>query len=74
MNADTVIDFHGAEINLSREYCEARRLMGLKTTDLDWLYEKVAQVYLNIRDDEWSQAYLNLMDEIQLRQRMLLVG
>lgn len=70
MNED-IINFHGAAVNLADEYLEARRMMGLKSTDLDVLYEKVALLYLNT-NDKWNDPYLNLLWEIEDRQVLTL--
>ena len=68
MSTMDIIDFHGTEVNLAKEYHEARKLMGQKSTDLDDLYEKVALLYLNT-NDRWSEPYLYLMYEIDDRIR-----
>ena len=73
MNTDATINFNGADISLSKEYHEARKMMGLKSTDLDMLYGTVSHLYICIPEEhkEWAQSYLGLMDEIQMRQSML---
>lgn len=74
MNHSATIDFNGAELNLSKEYHEARKLMGDKRTDLLSLYGVVSHIYIVIPEEleEWSVAYYALMDEIQTRERMML--
>ena len=81
IDPDATINFHGAEVNLSQEYIEARKAMGLTTTDLDKLHSTVSHIYLNIPqelaagEDEamnWAEAYLALLDEIEWRQNMIL--
>lgn len=65
INEDT-IDFHGTEVNLAKEYIQARELMGQKSTDLELLIDKVAFLYLNTTD-KWEQPYLRLIYEIEDR-------
>jgi len=74
MNHSQTIKFQTAEINLSDEYREARKLMGNKNTDLDDLYRTVSHIYVCIPPDaeEWAEAYLNLMYEIEQRQVMVM--
>ena len=73
MNHEATINFNGAEINLSKEYHEARNMMGDKRMDLDTLYNCVSHIYICIPSghDEWAKNYLMLMDEIQKRQDMI---
>jgi hypothetical protein len=40
-------DFHGCQVDFAKELCEARKLMGLKSTNLDNLHSAVALLYLN---------------------------
>lgn len=81
IDPNATINFHGATVNLSQEYCEARKQMGLTTTDLDKLHSTVSHIYLNIPEElsagpdeamNWSEMYLALMDEIEWRQNMIL--
>ncbi len=72
MDHNATIDFHGAPVNLSEEYHQARKMMGLKTTDLDTLYQTVTHIYVMIEDEEWNTAYMNLLFEIGDRQNMLI--
>ena len=62
--------FNDAEIDYAQEYCEARRLMGIKGTDLDQLHSTVAHLYLQCPED-MSTAYQSLLLEISARQSML---
>lgn len=73
MNSEATVNFHGAEVNLAKEYHEARKLMGLVTTDHNQLLSSVAHIYLNIPESEpeWSDAYLALMEEMELRQMIV---
>lgn len=72
MDHNAEIYFYDAPVNLSEEYHQARKLMGLKTTDLDDLYQTVTHIYLHIDDEEWSTAYANLLVEIERRQEILI--
>ena len=63
-------DFHGCNVNFSTEYHEARKLMGLTTTNMDDLFDKVTLLYLNA-PEKWREHYLNLIWEIETRQNML---
>jgi len=72
MDHNAEIYFYDAPVNLSEEYHQARKLMGLKTTDLDNLYQTVTHIYLHIEDEEWNTAYINLLSEIERRQEMLI--
>ena len=73
MNNAPIIKFQSADIDLSKEYAEARKMMGLKSTDLDKLYQTVAHIYICIPEEhqKWADAYLNLMAEIEMRKTML---
>lgn len=74
IDPNATINFNGCDISLQNEYHEARKMMGLKTTDLDKLHTTVAHIYICIpkEHDGWAQQYLALMDEIQWRQNMLI--
>ena len=65
--------FHGAEIDYQAEYIEARRLMGLKSTDMDQLMEAVTLLYLNC-PESCHPHYLALLEEIQMRQELIALG
>ena len=73
MDHDATINFHGAEVNLAKEYHEAAKLKGLVTTDLEQLLSTVTHIYLNIPEehDKWAVAYLALIEEIRYRQDMM---
>jgi hypothetical protein len=64
-------DFHGCEVDFRDELLEARKLMGLKSTDLELLFEKVTLLYLNC-PAELMEMYQATMWEIQRRQEILL--
>lgn len=66
---ETTGDFNGTEINYSKEYCEARKFMGQKTTDMDRLHETVTHLYLQCPED-MQHAFLALLEEIGQRQMM----
>lgn len=72
LDPNMTIDFHSAEVNLSEQYCEARTLMGLNTTDLEGLQSAVSYIYVNIQDDEWADAYYRLIKEIERRLCMIM--
>lgn len=65
--------FHGAEVDFAKEYCEARKLMGQKSTDLDDLSYSVGLLYLNCPED-LNTHYLALLEEITKRQAMITLG
>ncbi len=44
--------------------------MGLTTTNMDDLFDKVTLLYLNA-PEKWREHYLNLIWEIETRQNML---
>jgi len=69
-----IIKFQDADIDLSLEYTEARRLMGLKSTDLEELQRSVMHVYITIPQEleEWVTAYIALISEIEDRQLMIM--
>ncbi len=69
---ETIRTFHGTEIDYAKELVEARRLMGLKSTDLDQLTSTVAHLYLNCPED-MQPHYIALIDEISRRQTMLVM-
>lgn len=72
VDLDYAFDFHGASVNACKEFHEIRDLMGKRTTDLTDLFARTVQLYLNIRDEQWSQTYLHLLDEI--KERMVMTG
>lgn len=67
-------DFYDAEIDIEKEYHEARELMGTVGTDLSQLYQTVLHVYLNLptKCGKWEMAYQALLREIVMRQSILL--
>ncbi len=69
-----IIKFQDADIDLSVEYSEARRLMGLKATNLEELQRAVMHVYITIPSDmpKWADAYVALIHEIAVRQAMIM--
>ncbi len=40
-------DFHGCRVDFAKELVEARKMAGLKSTNLDDLHSSVAMLYLN---------------------------
>jgi hypothetical protein len=54
-------------IDFSKEYHEARKLMGTKGTDLDKLLKAVCYCYV-YAPDEWTTHYITLIHEIEMRQ------
>ena len=64
--------FEGATIDYKAEYIEARRLMGLKSTDQDRLIETVALLYFNC-PESYNTQYAALLNEISDRQRIKLL-
>ncbi len=71
---ENIITFQDAKIDLSREYGEARRLMGLKTTDLEKLQSSVMHVYITIprENQRWVDAFVALINELEDRQSMIM--
>ncbi len=65
MNED-VGTFQDEEINFETAWLDARKLMGLRTTDLELLYYNTGLLYLNA-PDKWQNPYLVLLDEIHRR-------
>jgi len=59
-------DFHGATVDFAKELGEARKLMGLTTTDLDDLHSAVTMLYLNC-PVEINVAYQATLAEIVRR-------
>jgi len=70
MAAKDMGEFQGAQIDYAEAYHEARRLMGLRTTDMELLHYNTMLLYLNA-PATWSDAYLHLTDEIQTRINMI---
>ena len=62
--------FHGTEVDFAKELVEARKLMGLKTTDLDNLRSTMTHLYLSCPDDI-APHYVAAIDELGKRQTML---
>jgi hypothetical protein len=64
---------HGAEVNLSEQYHEARELMGLRTSNHEALLGAVTTVYLNIphTEERWIESYASLILEMQDRIAMI---
>ncbi len=62
--------FYGAPVDYRDEYVQARKLMGLTTTDLDALLHTVTYLYLYC-PDHISEAYGSLIREITERQSMI---
>ncbi len=71
---ENIITFQDSKIDLSREYGEARRLMGLKTTDLEKLQSSVMHVYITIprENQRWVDAFVALINELEDRQNMIM--
>ncbi len=71
---ENIITFQDAKIDLSMEYGEARRLMGLKTTNLEELQRSVIHVYITIPSDKpkWVDAYAALILELTIRQSIIM--
>ena len=65
--------FAGVPIDYSASYCEARRLMGDKTTDLDRLFDTVTLLYLNCPEEYVSQ-YGYLIKELMSRKTFIETG
>ena len=65
--------FHGAEVDFAKEYCEARKLMGQRDTDLEKLFESVGLLFLNCPED-LNMHYQSLLEEITARQGMTTLG
>lgn len=55
------------EINFSKEYHEARKMLGTKGADLDKLLKSVCYVYVHT-PEEWQFPYYVLIKEIGMRQ------
>ena len=72
IDPDATSNFNGADISLSDEYHQARKMMGTKGTDMELLYRNVSHIYITIQNDDWANAYLALMQEIQDRQNLLM--
>ena len=73
MDQNATLNFHGAEVNLAKEYHQARQMMGRRSTDLNDLYRTVSHLYICIPEvhEEWAHAYYLLMGEIQQRQTLM---
>jgi hypothetical protein len=69
----TIGTFHGTEVDYAKELVEARRLMGLKSTDMSQLTSTVGHLYLNCPED-MQPHYLALLDEIAKRQTLLIMA
>ena len=67
---ETIGTFHGTEVDFRSELVEARRLMGLKSTNLDNLTSTVAHLYLSCPED-MIPHYIALIDEISRRQTII---
>lgn len=67
---DNMGTFHGTEIDYGKEYCEARKIMGQKDTDMDQLISTVGHLFLNC-PTHLQDTYQSLLLEIGERQRML---
>ena len=70
---ETMGTFHGTVVDYRAELVEARRLMGLKSTDMDQLTSTVGHLYLNCPDDMLPH-YIALLDEIQKRQTLIIMA
>jgi hypothetical protein len=68
-DSNTGGSFEGVPIDYRAEYIEARRLMGLKSTDQDRLIETVALLYFNC-PESYNTQYAALLNEISDRQRI----
>ena len=62
--------FQGEDVNFATAYTDARKLMGLRTTDMDALYYNTGLLYINA-PEKWVNPYSMLMEEIELRINML---
>ena len=62
--------FNETEINYADELVEGRRLMGLKSTNLDDLLSTVAHLYLQCPQDMVSH-YIAMIEEIGRRKTMI---
>jgi hypothetical protein len=62
--------FNGTEIDYRFEYTEARKFMGLKSTDMDTLISSVGHLYLQCPED-MQPHFQALLEEITQRQTML---
>ena len=69
-NTEDMGTFHKCEVNFATEYHEARKFMGLKSTNLDDLFDKVTLLYLNT-PEKWRAPYLALIWEIEDRQLII---
>lgn len=70
MNNEDIGTFQDAEINFAEAYHDARRLMGLRTTNMENLHYNTGLLYLNA-PEKWVEPYLMLMEEIQFRINMI---
>ena len=67
---DCTGEFYGATVDYRDEYVQARKLMGLKSTDLGKLQESVAFLYMHC-PEHLSEHYRALIEEITIRQSMI---
>jgi hypothetical protein len=65
-------EFYGAPVDYRDEYVQARKLMGLKGTDLDALLHTVGLLYVHC-PDHVSSMYAALIEEITARQSMIAI-
>jgi len=64
--------FYGAPVDYRDEYVQARKLMGLKSTDMDALLHTVGFLYLYCPEDI-RDAYASLIEEITERQSLMVL-
>ncbi len=70
MAAKDMGEFQGVQIDFAAAYHDARRMMGLRTTDMELLHYNTMLLYINA-PEAWVEPYLALCDEIQTRIHML---
>lgn len=63
-------DFHGCQVDFAKELCEARKMMGLKSTNLDDLHSSVCMLYLNC-PVELNVSYQATLAEIVRRMEYM---
>jgi hypothetical protein len=63
-------DFHRATVDFAKELGEARKMMGLKSTNLNDLHSSVAMLYLNC-PMEINVAYQATLAEIVRRMEYM---
>lgn len=63
-------EFYGAPVDYRDEYVQARKLMGLKSTNMDDLTSTVAFLYMHC-PDHIAPQYEALLEEITARRAMI---